>query len=76
MADTYRTDWLDPTDPHGNRVAVSQHGTDLKAARAMARKMSKAVGSAYVIRSRPDGWGDVAQLAHYDGAASPHGWDS
>ncbi len=74
MQTTYRTDWNDPTDPTGNTVAVSQHGTDLKAARAMARKMSRATGSAYVIKT-VDGQ-DVAQLAHTDGAACPHGWDA
>lgn len=65
MTTTFRTDWIDPTDPHGYRVDVSFHGDDLKAARAMARKMSKATGSAYVIKSI-DGV-DVAQLGHTDG---------
>lgn len=71
---TYRTDWHDPTDAHRNTVLASDHGSDLKAARAMARKMSKATGSAYVIRT-VDGV-DVAHLPHTDGVADCHGWDS
>ena len=67
MTTTYRTDWLDPADPHGNTVAVSYHDTDLAAARVMARKMSKATGSAYVIQTN-DGQ-DVKQLPHTDGRA-------
>lgn len=74
MPITYRTDWRDPTDPLANRIGVSYHGADLKAARAAARKMSRATGSAYVIRS-VDGQ-DVAQLPHTDGAADVNGWDS
>lgn len=74
MATTYRTDWHDPTDPHRNSVCVSNHGADLKAARAMARKMSRATGSAYVIKSVD--CQDVAQLPHSDGAASAHGWEA
>jgi hypothetical protein len=72
MATTYRTDWIDPTDLMRNAVRVSDHGTDLKAARAMARKMSRATGSAYVIKT-VDGL-DVCHLPHTDGAACPHGW--
>lgn len=73
MTTTYRTDWIDPTDPHRNIVAVSNHGDDLKAARAMARKMSKLTGSAYVIKT-VDGQ-DVAHLPHTDGRADG-GWDA
>lgn len=73
MTTTYRTDWFDPTDPHRNRVAVSNHGSDLAAARAMARKMSKATGSAYVIKT-VNGQ-DVAHLPHIDGRADG-GWDA
>jgi hypothetical protein len=76
MATTYRTDWMDPTDPHQNRVDVSHHGADLGAAQRVARKMSKAkaIGSAYVIKA-VDGQ-DVAQLGYTDGRACPHGWDA
>jgi len=73
MQTTYRTDWVDPTDANRNSVDVSYHGDDLSAARAMARKMSKATGSAYVIKT-VDGQ-DVAQLPHTDGRADG-GWDS
>lgn len=64
---TYRTDWLSPHDPYHNRVDVMHYGSDLKAAKAMARKMSKVTGSAYVIRS-VDGK-DVAHLGHTNGRA-------
>jgi len=64
---TYRTDWLSPHDPFRNQVDVMHYGSDLKAAKAMARKMSKVTGSAYVIRS-VDGK-DVAHLPHTDGRA-------
>jgi hypothetical protein len=74
MTTTYRTDWMDPTDPHRNTVCVSHHGTDLSAARAAARHASRRHGSAYVIKSI-DGR-DVAQLPHTDGAACPHGWEA
>jgi hypothetical protein len=73
MATTYRTDWIDPTDPMRNAVCVSDHGSDLKAARAMARKMSKSVGSAYVVMA-VDGR-DVCHLPHTDGRADG-GWDA
>lgn len=73
MTTTFRTDWVDPTDPHQNRVQWTDHGSDLKAARAMARKMSRATGSAYVIKSI-DGK-DVAQLGHTDGRVDG-GWDA
>ncbi len=73
-ATTYRTDWYDPADPHRNAVCVTQHGTDLKAARAMARKMSRATGSAYVVKA-VDGQ-DVAQLPHTDGVACSYGWEA
>lgn len=73
MTTTYRTDWMDPTDPHRNRVVASDCGSDLKAARAMARKMSRATGSAYVIKT-VDGQ-DVAHLPHTDGRADG-GWDA
>jgi len=65
MTTTYRADWMDPTDPHQNRVDVSHHGADLGAARRVARKMSKVTGSAYVIKA-VDGR-DVAQLGYTDG---------
>jgi hypothetical protein len=75
MTTTFRTDWTDWTaDPHGNTVDVSDHGTDLSAARAKARAMSKRHGSAFVIKTI-DGK-DVAQLGHTDGRACPHGWDA
>lgn len=74
MTCTYRTDWLDPADPHRNTVCVSHYDGDLKAARAMARKMSKAVGSAYVIKA-VDGV-DVSQLGYTDGRQDYFGWDS
>lgn len=74
MTTTYRTDWNDPADPLGNTIGVSHHGDDLKAARAAARKMSRATGSAYVIKT-VDGQ-DVAQLPHTDGRADSHGWNA
>lgn len=70
MTATFRTDWIevDPyLNPHGNRVDVSFHGENLKAARAKARKMSARVGSAYVIKS-VDGV-DVGQIGYTDGRA-------
>jgi hypothetical protein len=73
MTTTYRTDWMDPTDPMQNRVDVSYHGADLGAARRVARKMSKRTGSAYVIKT-VDGK-DVAHLPHTDGRADGR-WDS
>lgn len=73
MTTTYRADWMDGTDPHRNTVAVRHYGPDLKAARAMARRMSKATGSAYVIKA-VDGK-DVAQLPHTDGRADGD-WDA
>jgi hypothetical protein len=73
MITTFRTDWIDPTDAHRNRVDVSFHGSDLNAARAMARKMSRATGSAFVIKT-VDGQ-DVAHLPHTDGRADG-GWYS
>lgn len=73
MTTTYRTDWMDPTDPHQNRVQWTDHGGDLNAARAMARRMSKATGSAYVIKT-VDGK-DAAHLPHTDGRADG-GWDA
>jgi hypothetical protein len=69
---TFRTDWLDPADPHRNQVVVSYHGADLKAARAMACKMSRATGSAYVIKT-VDGT-DVAHLPYTDGRADGNLW--
>ena len=71
---TYRTDWIDPTDPHRNAVVVSHHGDDLKAARAVARKMSKATGSAYVIKTVAGQ--DVGHMPHTDGRADQKGWDA
>ena len=69
----YRTDWMDPTDPHQNRVDVSYHDGDLTAAKAMARKMSKKTGSAYVVKYND--WTDLAQLGYTDGRKDG-GWDS
>jgi hypothetical protein len=64
---TYRTDWLSPHDPHQLAVDVMHYGPDLKNAKAMARKMSKITGSAYVIRSLNGK--DVAHILHTDGHA-------
>ena len=67
MTATYRTDWIDPTDPNQNRVGVSWHGADLAAARRVARKMSARTGSAYIIKSE---YGvDISQLGYTDGRA-------
>lgn len=74
MKTSYRTDWNDPADPLGNTIGVSYHDADLAAARASARKMSKATGSAYVIKT-VDGQ-DVAQLPYTDGRADPNGWNA
>lgn len=73
MPITYRTDWVDPADPHRNTIGVSHHGGDLKAARASARKMSKATGSAYVIRSTNGQ--DDGQIGYTDGRADSRTWE-
>ena len=73
MTTTYRTDWIDPADQHRNTVCVSHHDGDLKAAQASAQKMSRATGSAYVIKT-VDGQ-DVAQLGYTDGRKDGD-WDS
>lgn len=73
MATTYRADWIDPADPHRNTVGVSHHGDDLKAARASARKMSKATGSAYVIRTT-NGLDD-GQIGYTDGRSTSRTWE-
>jgi hypothetical protein len=72
MATTYRTDWV--TDPHGLAVDGADHGTNVAAARGMARRMSKAYGSACLIKQL-DGQ-DVAQVSYTDGVACPYGWDA
>lgn len=72
---TYRTDWIgQDLNPHGNRVDFSLHGTDLKAARAMARKMSRATGAAYVIRTT-DGQDD-GHIPYTDGTADARQFES
>jgi hypothetical protein len=70
---TYRADWLSPHDPHRNAMDVMHYGPDLKAAKAMARKMSKITGSAYVLRSLNGK--DVAHILHTDGHAVGD-WDN
>lgn len=70
---TYRTDWMDPTDPNRNRVDVSHHGADLSGARVMARKMSKKTGSAYVIRTTNGK--DDGQIGYTDGRADHRTWE-
>lgn len=74
MTATYRTAWMDPTDPMGNRVNISYHGADLNGAKIKARNSSKSTGSAYVIKTI-DGV-DVSQLTYTDGRMCPHGWNA
>lgn len=67
---TYRTDWLSADGV----ICVRQHGGDLRAARADARNTSKAVGSAYIIRSVAGV--DDGQIAYYDGRADTRTWEA
>jgi hypothetical protein len=67
---TYRTDWLSDD----GKVQVRHHGDNLKAARADARRISNAIGSAYIIRS-VDGVDD-GQIGYYDGRADGRTWEA